>query len=182
MLVRPAEDSFRKGMEALAQGEGVKALALFEAAIRLDRRYREDRPQPRYLSFYGLCLGLQSQRWKEAVDLCRDAVTAESYNADLHLNLGRVLLAAGRRREAWEVLQRGLKLEEQHEGLLRAVAAMGTRRRPALPFLDRRHPINVLLGKISKTSPPAKKAAPEKKAAKGPGRGRPRTRTATGRG
>jgi len=150
MLVRPAEQSFNKGLEALARGEAVKALAMFEAAIRLDRKFRAGaRPQPRYLSFYGLCLGLESHRWKEAVDLCREAVHSESYNPDLHLNLGRVLVAAGRRKEGWEALKRGIEVDEAHEGLRRALAAMGTRQRPAVPFLDRGHPVNKLLGKMT---------------------------------
>jgi len=163
MLVRPAEQSFNKGMEALARGEAVKALAMFEAAIRLDRQFRAARPQPRYISFYGLCLGLESHRWKEAVDLCREAVASESYNPDLHWNLGRVLVAAGRRKEGWEVLRRGLEVDDQHEGLRRAVAAMGSRRRPAVPFLDRSHPINKLLGKMAHQEK-AKKAAPKRDA------------------
>ena len=172
MLVRPAEESFRKGMQALGRGEGVKALALFEAAIRLDRRYRGARPQPRYLSFYGLCLGLESHRWKESVDLCREAVGAESYNADLHLNLGRVLVGAGRRREGWEALQRGLEQDPAHEGLNRAVAAMGVRRRPAVPFLARSHPINKALGKMThgeaaKPGASAKRARPARRVAHG---------------
>lgn len=149
MLVRAAEDSYRKGLDALASGEGIKALAQFEAAIRLDRRYREGRPQPRYLSHYGLCLALETGRLKEGIELCRDAVSAESYNADLHCNLGRVLLAGERRREGWQALQRGLKLEPRHDGILRALAGMGQRRKPVLPFLSRRHPINVLLGKMT---------------------------------
>ena len=131
MLVRPAEQSFHKGLEALAQREGVRALAMFEAAIRLDRQFRNGRPQPRYLSYYGLCLGIESHRWKEAVDLCREAVASESYNPDLHLNLGRVLMAAGRRKEAWMALRRGLELDDQHEGLQRAVAAIAAKRRAA---------------------------------------------------
>lgn len=150
MLVRPAEQSFGKGMEALGRGEPVKALAMFEAAIRLDRKFRAGaRPQPRYLSFYGLCLGLESHRWKEAVDLCREAVSAESYNPDLHLNLGRVLVAAGRRKEGWEALRRGLEVDEAHEGLKRAIASMGERKRPALSFLPRSHPLNRMLGKMA---------------------------------
>jgi len=170
MLVRPAEQSFSKGLEALGRGEPVKALAMFEAAIRLDRKFRAAaRPQPRYLSFYGLCLGLESHRWKEAVDLCREAVAAESYNPDLHLNLGRVLVAAGRRKEGWEALRRGLTVDEAHEGLKRAIAAMGERRRAALPFLSRSHPINKLLGKMAhqdrarKSPPPARKRAPARR-------------------
>jgi predicted Zn-dependent protease len=164
MLVRPAEQSFNKGLEALARGEAVKALAMFEAAIRLDRKFRAAaRPQPRYLSFYGLCLGLESHRWKEAVDLCREAVAAESYNPDLHLNLGRVLVAAGRRKEGWEALQRGAEVDEAHEGLRRALAAMGARRRPPVPFLARSHPLNRMLGKMAHQDQ-ARRAAPAQRA------------------
>jgi predicted Zn-dependent protease len=177
MLVRPAEQSFHKGMEALARGEAVKALAMFEAAIRLDRKFRAGaRPQPRYLSFYGLCLGLESHRWKEAVDLCREAVNAESYNPDLHLNLGRVLVAAGRRKEGWEALKRGIEVDEAHEGLRRALAAMGTRRRPALPFLPRGHALNKVLGKMA-SQDKARRAAPAKAATRTPAA----RRTASGR-
>jgi predicted Zn-dependent protease len=176
MLVRPAEQSFGKGLEALERGEGVKALALFEAAIRLDRQYRGERPQPRYLSYYGLCLGLESKRWKEAVDLCRDALAAESYNPDLHLNLGRVLLAAGRRKEGFETLRRGLEVDDQHEGLHRALTSMGSRRRPALPFLSRNHPLNKLLGKMAHQD-----AARKNPPARGAKTARTRRRTAPGR-
>jgi tetratricopeptide (TPR) repeat protein len=169
MLVRPAEDSFRKGLEAMSRGEGVKALALFEAAIRLDRRFRSERPQARYLSYYGLCLGLESQRWKEAIDLCREAVGSESYNADLHLNLGRVLVAANRRKEGWQAFQRGLEQDPQHEALRRAVAGMGTRRRPPFPFLDRSHPLNKALGKMTarkaQAEPAGRVAVPRRRSA-----------------
>ena len=116
MLVRSAEESFRKGMQALHEAQTVKALAMFEAALKLEQKFRGARPQPRYLSYYGLCLGLEGTRLKEAIELCREAVAAESYNADLHLNLARVLLAAGRRRDGWEMLQKGLRLEPRHEG------------------------------------------------------------------
>ena len=33
MLIRPAEESFRKGLEALAAGRRIEALARFEAAV-----------------------------------------------------------------------------------------------------------------------------------------------------
>jgi hypothetical protein len=112
------------------------------------------------------------------VDLCREAVDAESYNPDLHLNLGRVLVAAGRRKEGWHALQRGLEVDEGHEGLRRAVAAMGTRQRPPVPFLARSHPVNKMLGKMAHQDKAKKrKAAPSRTAKRAPS-GR---RTAPGR-
>ncbi len=148
MLVQPAEDSFQKGLIALEEGRRREAMALFEAAIELERRREVERPQARYFSYYGLCLSLECNETREALRFCREAVTLEGYNADLRCNLGRVLLAAGRRREAYESLLRGLKLQPGHMMSIRQLKLMGFRKRPPIPFLSRQHPINLLLGRI----------------------------------
>ena len=155
MIVRPAEESFQKGLEALSQGQRVEALALFEAAIQVERQLGVDSGQPRYVSYYGLSLALAGRKVRDGVKLCREALAAEFFNADLHLNLARALLVSGKKKEAWAVLQKGLGWEQRHVGIIREIRAMGRRRRPVLPFLPRRHPINVLLGRISKTNGPA---------------------------
>lgn len=149
MLVNTAEARFRKGLEALDAGRGIEALALFEAAIEIERRYGSSRPQARYLSFYGLCLALESGRIREGSEFCRQAIALEFYNADLYWNLGRVMLSGGRRRDAWDILRKGLALQPGHMGLRREMARMGFRRRPLIPFLSRRHPLNVLLGRLA---------------------------------
>ncbi len=151
MIVRPAEESFQKGVAALAHGARVEALALFEAAIQVERQLGVDDGQARYLSYYGMCLALEGRKTHEGTKLCREALAKEFFNADLHLNLGRALLASGKKKEAWTVLQKGLGWERRHAGILKAIRAMGRRRRPVLPFLSRHHPINVMLGRISKT-------------------------------
>ena len=97
---------------------------------------------------YGLVLGLTRNEIREALRFCREAVSLESYNPDLRCNLGRVLLRAGRRREAYQSFQRGLRLQADHPGLVRAVRRLGIRRRPVLPFLSRSNLINVFLGRI----------------------------------
>ncbi len=159
MLIRPAEDSFRKGLEALAAGRGLEALARFEAAVELERRHRAARPQARYLSFYGLCLGYEASRHDEGVRFCREALSLEFYNADLSWNLGRVLLLAGKRREAHEALQKGLSVQPGHAGILRELGRMGARRRPVLQFLSRNHPVNVLLGRLTYDTPASRAGA-----------------------
>jgi len=50
-----AERTFLKGMAELQGGEIVTALALFEAAIRIEQR-QGSAPAPRYVSYYGVCL------------------------------------------------------------------------------------------------------------------------------
>ena len=57
MLVRVAEESFEKGVVALDAGRQSEALAFFEASIELECKYGNGKPQARYLSHYGLCLG-----------------------------------------------------------------------------------------------------------------------------
>ena len=48
MLVRVAEESFDKGMEAMEKGHRDEALAFFEAAIALEKQFGSGSPQPRY--------------------------------------------------------------------------------------------------------------------------------------
>lgn len=148
MLVRTAEESFDKGMRALEDDRWREALAFFEAAIQLERRSRVAQPQARYLSYYGLCLGVAGKKRRQAVEFCRKAALLEEYNPDIHWNLGRVLLVAGRRREAHRALRTGLRQEPNHAGLRRELQRMGVRRRPVLSFLARGNPVNVMLGRM----------------------------------
>lgn len=150
MLVPSAEERFRRGLEAFHAGRKREALALFETAIELERRSGKKRPQARYLSYYGLCLALEEKRVRDGIEICRQALPLESYNADLHLNMARALLVAGRRREAHEQLLRGAGLAPGHPEIYRALQAMGLRRRPPIPFLSRANPLNVLLGRLSR--------------------------------
>lgn len=152
MLVHAAENRFQRGLEALNRGRGLEGLALFEAAIELERQHGAPRPQARYLSWYGLTLALEGGRVREGVEFCRQAVPLEFYNPELYLNLGRVLMAAGRKREAHDALRKGAALQASHPGIQRELAKLGRRRRPVIPFLDRSHPLNVALGKIFRGS------------------------------
>ena len=158
MLIRAAEESFQKGLEALAQSKGLEALALFESAIAIERQFGAERAQPRYVSYYGLCLVLENRKHVDALALCREAVEAEFFNPDLYCNLVKVLRTAGRRAEAHGVAIRGLRWEARHAGLHRELREMGSRRKPVLPFLSRRNPINVLLGRMTYTPAPPRRA------------------------
>ncbi len=148
MLLPSAEESFNRGIQAFEENRNREAMALFEAAIELERRFGQERPQARYLSYYGLCLGLERGDLREALRFCREAVTLEGYNADVRCNLGRVLVRAGRRKEAYINFVRGLRVEPCHPTILRGIRQMGVRRRPVVPFLSRTNPLNVLLGRM----------------------------------
>jgi tetratricopeptide (TPR) repeat protein len=148
MLVHTAEESFQKGLSAFEAGRGREAMAFFEAAIELERRLGGGPPQARYLSLYGLCLGTVGRRRYKGIQFCREAVGLEHYNPDMYCNLGRVLLAAGRRKEAHQAFLRGLRIQSNHREIIQALKGMGIRRRPPLPFLARSNPLNVYLGRM----------------------------------
>jgi tetratricopeptide (TPR) repeat protein len=159
MLNRTAENSFERGKEAFEAGRWKEALAFFEAAVAIERRAGTSPPQARYISYYGLCLALAGRQFHTALKLCREAAAIERYNPDAHWNLGRVLLACRRRKEAHAALIQGLRHEPTHSGLRREILRMGWRKRPVLSFLSRSHPLNVFLGRRRAARAEAKAAA-----------------------
>lgn len=149
MLNPAAEQSFRSGMDALVSRKTREAFAFFSGAIEIERQQCGPRPiQARYVSYYGLTLASTRGDLHEAVRCCRTAVKMESYRPDLCWNLGQVLIAADRRREAHRVLARAAQLQPGHSGIQRDLGRLGRRRRPPVPFLSRSNKINILLGKL----------------------------------
>jgi len=147
MSERPSENAFNKGLAAVCRKEYLEALAYFEASMQLGRGAGMEPPM-KYLSYYGLCLAMVSNRVDEAREICETALEAEFYNPDLYLNLGCVYLRAGDRARAFDTLVRGLHLNPRHSGLVRQVRRLGIRRRPVLSFLGRNNAVNRLLGKL----------------------------------
>jgi len=123
------------------------------------------------LSYFGVCLALVQRKFKVAADLCRRAIDLEFYNGDHYANLARVYLAAGHRKKALEAVESGLKVAHEHEGLVNMRQQIGVRARPAVPFLDRSHPINVSIGQARHAKKLAEEATPASV-----GRRRPRRR------
>ncbi|MBD3868329.1 MAG: hypothetical protein IFK94_09405 [Acidobacteria bacterium] len=150
MLSHAAEASFQKGLDAFHAGRNIEAMALFEAAIELERRKGGSGLQPRYLSYYGVCLAVHADRAREGIYFCREAIAREGYNADLHLNHAKALLVADKRRDAHDSLIRGLSFQPGHREIRVLLKRMGIRKRPVLPFLERENVVNVKLGLITR--------------------------------
>jgi len=153
MLIQAAETRFQRGLLALKDGRGLEALALFEAALELERRLGARTPQARYLSYYGLALARDAGQLKEGAESCRQAMALEFYNADLCWNYGRVLLLSDRRKEAYAAFVKGLSVQKNHQEILHELGRMGWRKRPLLGFLSRAHPINAALGRLFRSAP-----------------------------
>jgi tetratricopeptide (TPR) repeat protein len=139
---RDAEEYFKAGLFLLKRNKTKEALSAFKQALLSKEN------DPRYMSYTGLCLALAEGRTKEGVDLCEKAVAKEFYRPELYLNLGRVYIQAGNRKKAHTAFRKGLSLDRDYRGIRNELERMGVRKPPVFPFLDRRHPINKMAGKV----------------------------------
>jgi len=148
MPILAAENCFKKGLVALAEGRPAEAAAMFEAAMVIERERSVSRPQMRYLSYYGLSLAQAKRANREAIKACETAARVDFFSPDLLLNLGKVYLLAGKTTKALETFDRGCKIAPNYKALRLEMEKADRRSPPPLRFLDRSHPLNRLLGKL----------------------------------
>jgi predicted Zn-dependent protease len=103
---------------------------------------------PSYLSFYGLCVAIESADYDAARRLCERAVRMTPSDPLNRVNLGRVLRMQGDNGAAYTEFLNAWKLDKQHPAPAAELSRMGIRRPPVFPFLDRSHWINVRLGRL----------------------------------
>ena len=131
---------FKQGLTFLRDNYPVKALPHMQRALELEKN------NPYYMSYLGVILARSEKKWAEAEQLCDSAVRLKRNQAQLYLNLAEVYASAGRREDAVEALQSGLKYAQRDVRLNMALTRLAERRPPVLPFLNRQHPVNRQLG------------------------------------
>lgn len=113
------------------------------------------------LSYYGYLQAGLDRKYRRGIDACHEALAvfrpANAFCAELaypilHLNLGRAYLAAGKRKEAIEAFETGLRYDSRHPELLIEQQGIGVRKRNPMPFLSRSHPINRYIGIMLRNS------------------------------
>jgi len=133
---------FKQGLALLRDNYAEKALPHMQKATQLEKN------NPYYMSYLGVVLARSEQKWAEAEKLCDNAVRMKRNQAQLYLNLAEVYATAGRRDDAVETLQAGLKFARRDVRLNLALNRLVQRRSPVFTFLSRRHPLNRHAGKI----------------------------------
>lgn len=131
---------FEAGKRFLKEEKLDRALRAFEKA------YKQNRNNPFYMSYYGLCMALRTGKIGLGLDFCTRAIKKEYYRAEFYVNLGRVHLAAGNKKVAEKVFKKGLRYDPENPELKDYLAELGFRKRPVIPSLDRSNPINKFLG------------------------------------
>jgi len=142
MMDTEAFREFKQGLTLLRDNYAVKALPHMKRAVELEKN------NPYYMSYLGVVLARSERKWGEAEKLCDGAVRMKRNQAQLYLNLAEVYATAGRRDEAVEALQAGLKFARRDIRLNIAMNKLTRRRSPVISFLTRRHPLNRGLGKL----------------------------------
>lgn len=151
MPILSAENSFRKGLAAMVDGDAAAATTFFQAAILIERQHGVTRPQMRYLSYYGLSLANSRGATPEAIQACETAARRDFFNPDLILNLGRVYALANKTTKALAALERGLAMAPSHKTMRAELAKLDRRGPPPLSIVSRNHPINKMLGRLRET-------------------------------
>jgi len=100
---------------------------------------------PVALSAYALCLAEVKGSHKTASNICHDAIRKDPKNPEHYYRQGRILLLAGRKKDAIWVLRMGLR-HGRHKGIVDSLGKMGIRKPPPIQFLDRSNPLNKYLG------------------------------------
>jgi Flp pilus assembly protein TadD len=142
MTETEAFKEFKQGLALLRDNYAEKALPHMEKAARLEKN------NPYYMSYLGVVMARSEQKWAEAERLCDSAVRMKRNQAQLYLNLAEVYATAGRKEDAVETLQAGIKFARRDVRLNLALNRLVTRRAPVFSFLSRRHPLNRSVGKI----------------------------------
>jgi tetratricopeptide (TPR) repeat protein len=127
-----------------------------KAALKTLRDALTEHPfNPFLLSYYGCLEAIVDKNHEHGMEICRDAINIlnqdipfgqEAFYPVFYLNFGRACLAGGDKKEAATAFKKGLEADPQDPDLLWEVKRLGSRRKPAIPFLKRSNPLNKYVG------------------------------------
>lgn len=104
-----AEIFFRNAILKYKNGELKDAMTLLEAALRLDEK------NPKYMSYYGLCLSNRPSTLHKAREYCEKAIEHEFYQPSYYTNLGIVYFNARLYSRAKRQFREALKWDEDNK-------------------------------------------------------------------
>ncbi len=137
-----SRELFNKAEKLIRKGDYRDAAVLVGEALRIFPEH------PLYISAMGLCTGMQGNLL-DGEKMCRKALSLSDTREPLLLvNLGKILLEQGARKEARTYFTKAYALDNTSAPAALELSRMGVRKRPVLPFLDRSHPLNVQLGRV----------------------------------
>ncbi|MBN2426784.1 MAG: tetratricopeptide repeat protein [Deltaproteobacteria bacterium] len=137
-MTKSFENLTKQGLEAIENGNTLKALNRFEKAAEIA-------PSPLVKGYLGYCVAKERGRVKEGTSLCLEAIKEDPDNPDTYLNLGRIYALAKQKHLAVQTFQNGLELGSD-ERIIAELKTLGVRKGPVFKALPRENPINKYLG------------------------------------
>jgi hypothetical protein len=140
------EELLEAGREAVKREHWPRASSLFGSYVSRFAARGETVPASG-LASYALCLG-HNREIRRGLDLCKRAQQADPRNPHIYWCLSQLHLLGGSRKDAIEAVERGLRAVPDNFLLLRLRKRLGVRQAPPIPFLNRKHRLNVRLGRF----------------------------------
>ena len=131
-----------KGIALLTDDKPEEAIPCFEAMLE------EGCEHPLAMSCLGLAMARAGKDQASAEIYSLKAIEKKPYTGEYYRSLAEVYLIGGKRKEAIECIDRGLKYDSDNEGLFEEMKKYGIRKKPALPFLPRSSFLNKNIGII----------------------------------
>ena len=131
----------------------------YSILLQADASYPD---HPIILSYLGWLQAVVDKKHRSGLAACRKAFvlfkTSDPHSAGriypvLYHNLGMTFLAAGRKKEAVESFQKGLRYDRHHGELRKEMKLLGTRKKSPIAFLSRSNPLNMIIGKLLHSNP-----------------------------
>jgi predicted Zn-dependent protease len=150
---RSTRQTLKDGIKACRRGDWRAGLELLKQ-LAAEQEGTEEALPSLYYSYLGVAIARCEGRRNDGIELCRYAVKLGPREPDNRANLAQVYLIARNRRLAVRQLEAGLELAPRNRRLRQLGRQMGTRRRPAIPFLSRDNPLNYWIGRMTYQGPP----------------------------
>lgn len=142
----------------MGEAKSLLARKSYRAALAILAEGLEQHPgDPFLMSYYGCLEAVVNKNYNLGIGTCARAIEAlrgrlpfgeEFYYPVFYLNLGRAYLVAGRKKEALEAFNAGLKADPESSDLLWEIKKLGLRQAPPVAFLKRSNPINKYIGML----------------------------------
>jgi tetratricopeptide (TPR) repeat protein len=154
--VRPAAEYLKAARVHLRSGRRKEAYSILLQAGTI---YPS---QPLILSYCGWLQAVVDKKYKSGLAACRKALVlfktsdpelAARVYPIIFLNLGKTFLVTGRKKDAVENFQKGLKYDRSNAELKKEMKLLGMRKKPPIAFLSRSNILNLIIGKLVHANP-----------------------------
>ena len=134
--------NLEKGLRLMGEGRPGDAISYFEAILA------DGGLNPLAMSCLGLAMARAGKNLAAAEQYCLKAIDKKPYAGEFYRSLAEVYFIGGKKADAIECLNRGLRYDNDNSELYEEMKQYGIRRKPPIPFLPRSNILNKKIGKL----------------------------------